>query len=378
MGNVQRRPDGSWRARYRGPDKRERSRHFSRKIDAERWLAGVEVAKTRGEWIDPALSRVTVGTWCETWLDAQGQLKPTTRYRYAGIVAKHITPAWGRVALAEVAPADVAAWLGRLTASGLAASSVRYCHRVLSLALAYAVLDGRLSRNPAEGVPLPRARDRVKVFLTHGQVADLARECGAYEVLILVLSYTGLRWGEIAALRVSDVDLMRRRIHISQAMAEVAGRAVVGTPKDHEVRSVPVPAFLVNQLAAHLAGRPAEALAFPAPGGGFLRNGNFRRNVFDAATVRAGVDGVTPHGLRHTAASLAIAAGATVVLVSRMLGHSSPVVTLRVYAHLFADDLDTLADRLHEAKVNSGADQVRTAAPVIQLTTDPMSDQDAV
>jgi integrase len=378
MANVQKRPDGRWRARYRGPDKRERAKHFTRKIDAERWLAGIEVAKTRGEWIDPTLSRATVGAWCKTWLAAQGQLKPTTRVRYEGIVTKHIEPTWGRVALAEVTPVDVATWLGRLTAAGLAASTVRYIHRVLSLSLAYAVLDGRLSRNPAEGVPLPRTKSRPKRFLTHGEVERLADECGDYSPLIYVLSYTGLRWGEVSALHVGDVDLMRRRIHVNRAMAEVRGRAVVGTPKDHERREVPVPAFLVDMLAEHLAGCAADALAFPAPGGGLLRNGNFRRNVFDAAAERAGVGDVTPHGLRHSAASLAIAAGATVVLVQRMLGHSSPSVTLDVYSHLFADDLDTVADRLNQAKINAAADQVRIGRPITALRSITGEDGHAV
>ncbi len=378
MSSIAKRPDGRWRARYRGPDRRERSKHFTRKVDAERWLASVEVAKSRGEWIDPTLSRVTVGSWCRTWLDAQGQLKPTTRVRYEGIVTRHVEPTWGRVALAEVTPADVAAWLGRLTASGLAASTVRYVHRVLSLALTYAMLDGRLSRNPAEGVPLPRAKARPKRYLTHDELARLADECGPYGVLVNVLGYTGLRWGEAAALLVEDVDLLRRRIHVGRAMAEVRGRAVVGTPKDHEVRSVPVPAFLVEDLAAHLAGRAPGSLAFPASQGGFLRNGNFRRNVFDAAAARAGVQDVTPHGLRHTAASLAIAAGATVVLVQRMLGHSSPSVTLDVYSHLFADDLDTVAERLHAAKIKSDADHVRTGEPVIMLPARRAGDRCAV
>jgi integrase len=231
------------------------------------------------------------------------------------------------------------------------------------------VLDGRLSRNPAEGVPVPRVKARPKRYLTHAEMSALANECGAYSMLIHVLAYTGLRWGEAAALQVAEVDLMRRRIHVSRAMAEVRGRAVLGTPKDHEVRNVPVPAFLVDELAVHIAGRPADALVFTAPGGGFLRNGNFRRNFFDAAAVRAGVEGITPHGLRHTAASLAIASGATVVLVQRMLGHSSPTVTLDVYAHLFSDDLDTLADRLHHAKIKSAADQVRTGGQVTALRT---------
>jgi len=82
MGNIQRRPAGSWRARYRDPSGREHARHFRRRIDAERWLASVEHSKHRGEWIDPALSRMTVGQWSTTWLEAQVQLKPLTRERY--------------------------------------------------------------------------------------------------------------------------------------------------------------------------------------------------------------------------------------------------------------------------------------------------------
>ncbi|MCE0764845.1 site-specific integrase [Pseudonocardia kujensis] len=259
----------------------------------------------------------------------------------------------------------MAAWLQRLASSGLAAGSVRYIHRILSLSLAYAVLDGRLSRNPAAGVPLPRAKAKPRVFLTHAEVGRLASECGDYAVLINALGYTGMRWGEAVALQVEDVDLLRRRIRVTRAMAEVRGKAIIGTPKDHERRDVPVPAFLVDDLAELVAGRSPAELVFPSPKGSILRNGNFRRNVFDAAAQRAGLGGITPHGLRHTAASLAIQAGATVVVVSRMLGHSSAKVTLDVYAHLFADDLDTVADRLHEARARASADQMRTSRPMI-------------
>jgi integrase len=187
-----------------------------------------------------------------------------------------------------------------------------------------------------------------------------------------------MRWGEAVALQVEDVDLLRRRIRVTRAMAEVRGKAVIGTPKDHERRDVPVPAFLVDDLAELLAGRSKTDLVFPSPKSHILRNGNFRRNVFDAAAERAGVDGVTPHGLRHTAASLAIQAGATVVVVSRMLGHSSPKVTLDVHAHLFADDLDTVADRLHDARARASAEQMRTKSPMIFAGDRFAGDQHAV
>jgi len=360
-GNVQRRPDGKWRARYRDPSHREHARHFDRKIDATRWLATQEVARARGEWIDPALARITVGVWVERWLGHQVQLKPSTRKRYEVAIRCQVLPSWERVPLAEVTYADVSAWVGRLSASELAPATVRYAYRVLSLTLAAAVRDGRLIRNVAEGVRLPRVLKSEKVFLSHEQVAALAEACAPYELLVRVLSYTGLRWGEVAALRVRRVDLMRRRLDIAEA-TEAGGQVIFGTPKSHQRRSVPLPRFLCDDLAAHLAGKGPEDLVFVAPEGGVLRNSNFRPRLFDPAARAAGLEGLTPHELRHTAASLAVAAGANVKVVQLMLGHASAAMTLDVYAGLFGDDLDQVADRLDQAFYGVSADQVRTAA----------------
>ena len=211
-------------------------------------------------------------------------------------------------------------------------------------------------------VPAARAKAKPKRFLSHGELARLADECGDYSPLINSLGYTGLRWGEAVALQVENLDLLRRRIRVTRAMAEVRGKAVVGTPKDHERRDVPIPAFLVDDLADLVAARSPTELVFPSPKSSILRNGNFRRNVFDAAADRAGLGGITPHGLRHTAASLAIQAGATVVVVSRMLGHSSAKITLDVYAHLFADDLST---RSRTASTRLALGQVRTKCGLV-------------
>ena len=138
------------------------------------------------------------------------------------------------------------------------------------------------------------------------------------------------------------------------------GRAVFGTPKSHQRRSVPLPRFLVEPLAVHLAGRDGDELVFTSPGGGVLRNNNFRRRVFDRAAEAVGLAGLTPHELRHTAASLAVAEGANVKAVQRMLGHASAAMTLDVYADLFEDDLDEVADRLDRAAARAGADSMRT------------------
>lgn len=363
-GNIQKRPDGKWRARYRDPTGRERSKHFSRKRDAEHWLASISTSVGKGDWLDPALARVTVGEWAMTWLDQQVQLKPTTRERYAVALRRQILPTWGQMKLDQVSHAGVSLWVAQLTVSHLSAGTVRYAHRVFALLLEHAVRDRRILSNPAQHVRLPRTVAAPHVFLSHQQVHTFAKAAGRYQTLILTLAYTGLRWGEAAALTVGGVDLQGRRILVQRATSEVRGHVMFGTPKSHQQRSVPIPAFLVDALNHQIEGRSAEELLFTSAGGGVLRNTNFRRRVFDPAAASVGLKNVTPHTLRHTAASLAIASGASVKAVQRMLGHASAAMTLDVYAGLFSADLDALGERL-DAEVTRlvgtpDADQMRT------------------
>lgn len=363
MGNVQKRDNGKWRARYRDPSGREHARHFDRKVDAERWLVSMESTKHRGEWVDPAMSRITVGDWSTRWLEGQSQLKPQTRERYRNIVRVQVLPEWGQVRLSAINHADVVAWVAKLVADGYAASTVRQIHRVLSLMLDLAVRDGRLPRNPANGVRLPRAAKGEPVFLSHTQVEQLAEACIDYELFVRVLAYTGMRWGEATAVRVRRLDLMKRRIEVVHTAVELNGQMTYGTPKTHQRRSVPVPRSLVDALAEHVAGKDPDDLVFTTPRGDVMRNHNFRSRVFAPAAAFIGVPGLTPHDLRHTAASLAVQAGANVKAVQRMLGHASAAMTLDVYAGLFNDDLDAVADRLDAAAAAARADYLRTAAP---------------
>jgi len=364
VGNIQKRPNGQWRARYRDPVGRERARHFGRRLDAERWLASVESAKHRGEWIDPALSRITVGEWAAKWLAAQVQLKPLTRERYANILRVQVLPVWGKVRLAEVTHADVVAWIATLQAEGYAAATIRQTHRVFSLMMALAVRDRRLSYNPAEGVRLPRVLRKEPVFLTHEQVDRLAHACPGFELFIRLLAYTGLRWGEATALQVKRLDLLRRRLEVVRTAVDLGQEVSYGTPKTHQRREVPIPRSLVDELAEQVAGKDPEDLVFTSPRGAPLRNHNFRSRVFTPAAVAIGVPKLTPHDLRHTAASLAVQAGANVKAVQRMLGHASAAMTLDVYAGLFGDDLDAVADRLDEAAAKARADYLRTPSPI--------------
>jgi integrase len=376
MANIAKRPDGRWRARYRDSAGREHSRHFKRKVDAQRWLDEVTTAVTTGMYVDPGRSRITVGEWSGRWLKTKVDLKPSTRARYEGLLRVNVLPRWGEIRLADVTHEGVAAWIADLTASGLSAATVRQAHRVLSLTFSLAVRDGRLARNPADHIPLPRAAKHEKVFLTVDQVEQLADAAGEYRLVILFLAYTGLRFGELSALRVRRLDLMRGRTEIVEAVAEVGGRAVFSTPKSHQVRSVPIPRFLVDELAQHVAGQNPDDFVFTSPRGGLLRLQNFRHTVFDRAARTTGLDRLTPHGLRHTAASLAITSGADVKVVQEMLGHASATMTLDLYGHLYGDRLDEVADRMDALRTAHGlsADFLRTEPQLIMF---PELDRDA-
>jgi integrase len=226
---------------------------------------------------------------------------------------------------------------------------VRYAHRVFSLTLAHAVRAGRLVRNPAEGVPLPRLVRKPPVFLDHGQVARIAGACDPHGLLVRFLAYTGLRWGEATALRVHRLDLVRRRVTVATAFVSIDGQLVEGTPKTHRFREVPVPRFLARQLEEHVAELDPRALVFTTSSGAPLRSSNFRQRIWLPATEACGLDGLRVHDLRHTAASLAVKSGANPKVVQQMLGHASAAMTLDVYAGLFNADLDDVAARLDEA-----------------------------
>jgi integrase len=334
-------------------------------------LASVESAKHRGEWIDPALARITVGEWAERRLNTQVQLKPQTLERYRRIVRVQVLPQWRRVPLSAVTHADVAAWVASMQAEGYAGSTIRQVHRVFSLMLTLAVRDRRLSYNPAEGVRLPRVTRSEPMFLSHSQVTQLAAACPGYELFVRLLAYTGLRWGEAAALQVGRVNLMRRRLEVVRSAVDLGGEVSYGTPKTHQRREVPIPRSLVDELAGQMFGKEPDELVFTSPQGAPLRNHNFRTRVFAPAASSIGLPGLTPHDLRHTATSLAVQAGANVKAVQRMLGHASAAMTLDVYAGLFGDDLDAVADRLDEAALRAGADSLRTEpAPLHLLTRD--------
>jgi len=367
MSSVEQLGKDRWRARWRDPGGRQKAKTFTQKGLADNFLRNVDAAIRTRTYIDPSAGNVKVGDFAAKWMSAQGHLKPSTRATYESILSKHVFPRWGSTPLLKVAHENVAVWVSGLLSSGLSPATVRYVHRVFSLLLDLAVRSSRIPRNPAAGVRLPRVQIAEKRFLSHQEVNALAQASGDYRVAVLLLSYCGLRWGELASLKVSRVDLPRHRLSVAEAFSEVRGKLIWGTPESHQARSVPIPGFLVDDLTVAMAGKAPDVLIFVSRRGAVLRNLNFRRDVFDPAATAVGLDGLTPHELRHTAASLAVSAGANVKAVQRMLGHASTAMTLDVYSGLFEDDLDGVAEQLDAgARVYS----MCTETPILPLTAE--------
>lgn len=358
-----------WTVRYEKPDGSQgRQSGFLTAEAAKDWARKTELAKTVGDYVDPQLGKIRVGDLAESWLAMKkAKLKPSSYAPLEAAWRNHVAPRWGGWPVAKVETTAVEDWITdmvteqrdpddpeKVTKPAYSATVVIRAHSVLAGILDRAVRDRRLTTNRSRGVEnLPGKKKKPHVYLTHAQVDLMAGAAGDWATLVYLLAYTGLRWGEAVGLRVQDLQLLRRRVVVDRNVVEVGGRFHVGTPKSSEGRSVALPLFLVEELAKACEGKPRGAPVFEAPSGGFVRRPNSARGWFQSAAKKAGGEGLTPHDLRHTAASLAVQAGAHVKAVQRMLGHESAALTLDTYADLFDSDLDDVAAAMDRARERS-------------------------
>jgi len=346
-----------YRVRYRRPDGTQTDRRgFKTKRDAELFLSTVEIAKAKGEFIDLSAAEVKVSTLGTRWIKSRERiLKPSTFRSLESSWRIHVLPRWGRRPIGGIRHSEIQAWVSDMSQTQSATNVLR-AHGILAAILDTAVKDRSISTNPAREIALPKKGKKAKAYLTHAQVELLAAKASE-PTLVRFLAYTGLRWGEATGLRIRHLDLIRGRALVEENAVMVNNTVIIGTPKSHKSRSVPLPPFLVEDLALRVQVRRRDAYVF---GGGDepLRLPNSKDGWFAAAVRRAQKDDrnlprVTPHDLRHTAASLAVSAGANVKAVQRMLGHASAAMTLDTYSDLFDDDLDAVSIALDRARSRS-------------------------
>lgn len=360
--------------------RKRRKRTFTRKVDAAAFADKVAHTTNEGTYRDPDAGAVTFGEVQTEWLAAQADLKGSTRARYTRDLRAYVIPQWGHRRIGTITRTEVAQWVQDLAAGRapaeyitrgtgervrgtqrrpLAANSIKHLTTLTSAVLEWAVETQRIPANPSTKIKRPRAERPEHVYLDHLEVDALATAAEGVtgdpteRALVLFLAYTGVRIGEATALRVGDLDVINKRAQVRQTWTvDEDGKRTLGTPKTHERRAVPLARVVLDAVKPLTVGQPADAFLFRASRGGAVNDHNWRTRVFVYAVKDADLDGrgLTPHKLRHTAASAAIAAGADVQVVRTMLGHRDASMTLDVYGHLWPDRLDEVADAMDEAR----------------------------
>lgn len=353
MASIKRRPDGVWRARYRDETGREHSRHFPRKIDAQKWLDEVTAAVVRGDYLDPATAKTTVGEWADSWLKGYEQNRPQT-VRQARTHLKHIRAAFGDRRLSSVRPSEVKAWTVQLKDSGLADSTVYALHGRLGQLYSDAVHDGLVVRSPVSRKTSPKGGKQRPYVATTAQVWALHDAMPeGLRPSILLAAFAGLRVAEAVVLRVEDVDFMRGVI--SPAIQYPA------EPLKTETSRTPIP--ISTDLAVELNRMPAkfgsDTIVTTEWGRGIAPYTLETRFREARATIEGLPAGFRYHDLRHYFASLLIASGLDVKVVQRCLRHASAKTTLDTYGHMFPDKEESARAAVTEV-LAARADSLRT------------------
>lgn len=360
MANIQKRPDGRWRARYRDEAGQEHAKHFTRKLDAQRWLDEVTTSVVMGQYVDPRAGKVSFKDYAEQWRAAQVH-RPTSAAYVESVLRRHVYPIFGARPIGSILPSEVQAWV-KLLGTGdrmakrkpLAPATVGVIHGVVSGIFRSAIRDRRIMANPCEGTRLPRVERRRIVPLTTAQVETLRAELpDELKALVTVAAGTGMRQGEIFGLTRNRLRLLGANpvVIVDRQLLTRLGRTTEFGPLKTRAsyRTIPLPMTVVDDLNAHLAARDIgdDDLVFTLDGRPITRQafGHVWRPVAKVAGLNHAT-GPGMHALRHYYASLLIRYGESVKTVQARLGHASAAETLDTYSHLWPDSDDRTRDAI--------------------------------
>lgn len=367
-----------WQADWTTADGVRQRKRFATKREAEEFLHTTVQSIRGGTFIDPrAASKTTVGQLYVDWMErissvgARGRkpASPKTIDNYRRRYENYVGPRWAHTPVGSVRYDDVAEWITSLKGrDGLPAGSTTrrevglYFGRLMGHAVKRRLLPSNPAKDPVGQTDYVPAREKQRdhVYLTMAQLTRLAAECGDYELFVMLAGTCGLRWGEITALSLEDLDLgPMPSVAVRKAYSEVGGKLVLGPTKGGESRVVPLPRLVARRLELAVSSASSNARVFSGGRGSALRNNTWTRRHYTPAIVRATTQDPTfprPtfHDLRHTAVSLAISSGANVKVVQRIAGHASATMTLDTYAGLFDHDLHDSAGRLNDALAGLG------------------------
>ncbi|MFI5558967.1 tyrosine-type recombinase/integrase [Amycolatopsis japonica] len=350
-GRIRQLKSGRWQARYPGPDGvlRPAPETFETRKAAAGWLAEKQTEIDKEDWVDPDAGKVPFIAYASKWV-AERKLSETTRERYEVIVRKHFT-AFTEKKVADIKEATVRRWRSDLVNAGVGAPTIAKSYRLLRAIFNTAVDEDRMvKRNPCRIKGAGDDESPERSALNVRQVFALVDAMTPrYRALLLLATFTSLRFGELAALRRRDIDLTIGEVRVRRSQAELRGGAVMKGPKSAASRrTVAIPAVVLDDLSRHLedyAAPGADGIVFIGPQGGVLRRRNFRR-LWAKALASAGIDeDVHFHDLRHTGNQLAAEGGATTRELMARMGHSTSRAAL-IYQHATRERDRAIADAI--------------------------------
>lgn len=346
-GSLHQRPNGNWRAQLSLNGKRI-SKGFKSKAEAQDWLRNIQVEIGHG--YDYQAGKITLGEYLPRWLEnSKATLRPTTAHQYELIMRKHILPHLAAVKMREIRLDNIEKFYSELIQSGVGIRTVRVTHNILHKAFEKAVRYGLVPSNQVHGAALPRYKSREMTVLDESQVTQFLAAAGdsKYQALYHLAVTTGMREGELFGLKWSDLHWNNGTLHVQRQVQKIPGKPwKFSEPKTASGRRmIKLGEGTLQVLREHkerqtfqkaVAGDRWQEydLIFPTSVGTPI----YPRNMlidFLKVLARAGLPKIRFHDLRHTCASLLLNHGIPVLVVSKMLGHATPSITLDVYGHLF-------------------------------------------
>jgi len=318
---------------------------YPNKTVAKKAMTLLEGDRLRGEYIDPRGGRITLEEWTALfWPTHEAGLRPSSRKSEGARVRNHILPLLGEYRLDELTPLIIKSWVSLLLSGDeemdrypLAEKTIRNVHGVLYSILQGAVDERMVRKNPCYRTGLPKVEFREQRYLDEAEIGRLVMAMPAYwRPLVVLLVATGLRWSEVAGLKIQRVDVLARTLRVEETLHELSpGQPLVtGPPKTAESRrTVTYPQDVAELLIPAVAMQHRDAYVFREPDGGAVRYRRFWR-LFVACAARAGLVGLRIHDLRHTHAAHLISDGVPLTGIQRRFGHSSITVTSDMYGHL--------------------------------------------
>lgn len=325
----------SWRVQYRSPDGRSRTKQgFRTKTEAQAWADKNAASIHTQEWTAPEKGKTQIQELWDRWWKSKSGLAPSSQESLDASWRTHVKPRWGNVPISKVEPMDIQDWVDELS-ERRSPSVVYTAVEVLRGLLSDAVRFKLLKYNPATDIRMPPKRKPKTVTINEKQLWALVDASKRFKSLLLFLGYTGARFDEARHVRIKDVDTKRKRAWLRKT-------------KSGEPRWIGVPQVVLDAMQEDLKGKLPNALVWTNMDGSPVSTPS-RRSWFHSALDKARAADpdfpeITPHDLRHAAASILISKGASVAIVQRQLGHTSGKRTLDIYTHLFEDDLDSLID----------------------------------